>query len=68
MLKADLYCHILHFLIKENEKNPIHDDKGDLVPPDLVDIQFAMSDYSYLEPVKAIIDASKRAYDTDIEK
>ena len=35
--------------------------------PEIVDIQFAMADYSYLDPVKTVISSSKRIEEIEIE-
>ena len=55
-LKADLWAHIIKCLqLKDEAKAKVSPEANSNEIPEIVDIQFAKADYSYLDSVQTII-------------
>lgn len=70
-LKAELWNHVIKGIKaydKEQLKLTNNEDKEEDVPEvEIVDIQFAMDNYSHLDPVKDILSSSNRIEEIDIQ-
>ena len=62
-LKAELWQHLINCL-EQVEGNT---NEKDLGTPEIVDIQFALEDYSYLEYVQTIISSTRRIEQINLE-
>lgn len=66
LMKADLWNHVVE-RIKAYDQQFKDDDEIHTHEQEIIDIQFAMDSYQYLDAVKDILESSKRIEEIDIE-